>query len=229
MRAPIGIVFAAKTGRVSGSVPAFVMAPDQRRDGAGERDCVDDLGAHLRVDLHLLALVRAERSRLREDVLGHRELADVVKERGRLDRLGVTLRQREAAREAGGIVLHALDVHAARGVLGLNRARQHLGAFTMELRPIGNAPLFVGDAIEVDAVRAVRQAQRQEGEARFPLPDPLPHFDGDPRGHRAHDIARDAPEEVVVPDLEHRPPVRKRKRRRDRRRVHEEVRHRRAH
>ena len=77
----------------------------------------------------------------------------------------------------------------------------------MELRPLGNAPLFLGDAIEVDAVGAVRQAQRQEGEARLPIARPLPHFDGDAGGDRADDVARDAPEEVVVPDAEHAPPV----------------------
>src|SRR4029453_13520008 len=116
-----GDIVAAQTGRVSSSVPALVMASDQRRDRAGEGDRFDDFGADLRVDLHLLPLVSGERSGLREDMLGYRELTDVMEERGRLHRLRITLRQIEAAREAGGVVLHALDVRAARGVLRLNR------------------------------------------------------------------------------------------------------------
>ena len=79
-------------------------------------------------------------------MLGHRQLADVVQQRRRLDRLRVEFGEVEVARQRRGVVLHALDVRGCRRVLGLNRARQHLGALAMELRPLRDAPLFVGDA-----------------------------------------------------------------------------------
>src|SRR2546422_3820529 len=41
----------------------------------------DDLSAHLRVDADFLELFLRQRARLRQDVLGDRELADVVQQR----------------------------------------------------------------------------------------------------------------------------------------------------
>ena len=119
-------------------------------------------------------------------MLGNRKLADVVQERGRLDGLRVRLGQLEAAGQVRRVVLHPLDVPGSAAVLRLNRARQHLGAFTVELRPLGNPPLLVGDPFEIDPVGAIRQAQRKEREPRLPVPGPLPDFDGDAGGHRAN-------------------------------------------
>ena len=80
-RAPSGISSPFRP-QDSPAVPALVMAQDQRRDRIGKRDRRDDVGADLRDDADLLELLRGERPRLREDVLGHGQLADVVQQRG---------------------------------------------------------------------------------------------------------------------------------------------------
>ena len=67
------------------------MAENQRRHRIGERHRRDDLGADLRMDPDLLELFLRERARLREDVLGDGELADVVQQRRRLDALDFCL------------------------------------------------------------------------------------------------------------------------------------------
>ena len=83
----------AEAHRISRPIPALVMTSDDGSHGARKRDGLDDLGADLRVNLHLLALVRGQRAWLREDVLGNRKLADVVQERGDLDGVRVRLGQ----------------------------------------------------------------------------------------------------------------------------------------
>ena len=87
-------VLAAQAERVAGAVPALVVAEHQRRHGVRERDVLDDLEAHLRVDLHLPELLVGQRTGLREDVLGHGELADVVEHGGRRDALDLFVRAR---------------------------------------------------------------------------------------------------------------------------------------
>ena len=71
---------ALEPGRISLAVPALVVAVDDRRDRIGKRHGRDDLGAYLRMHLHPLEFLVGQRSGLRQDVLGHRELADVVQE-----------------------------------------------------------------------------------------------------------------------------------------------------
>ena len=91
-----GDFVALHAGRVALAVPALVVAQDERRDGIGKRHARDDLGADLRVNPNLLELFLRERARLRENVLGHRQLADVVQQRGRLHALNLVLRHADA-------------------------------------------------------------------------------------------------------------------------------------
>ena len=87
MRAPIGMSVAAHAARIAGAVPVLVMAAHDRHDRIREVDERQDVGADVDVALHLLELGRRQLAGLVEDVLGHRELAGVVQQRRRLDRL----------------------------------------------------------------------------------------------------------------------------------------------
>ena len=222
-------LFSAQAGRIAHAIPALVMAPDERRHRAGERHRAHDLRAHLRVDLHLPPLVRRERAGLGQDVLGNGQLADIVKQRRDLDRLRVQLRELELPRQRGGVVLDPLDVRAAVAVLGLNGAREHLGALQVELRPLRDTPPFFGDAAEIDPVGPVRQAERNERQGRLPVPRLVQHLDGNAGSNAPDHVARDAPQEVVVPHAEDAAARRQRECRRDRERVDEEISHRRRH
>ena len=85
-------LLARETLRIALAVPPFVMAEDQRRHRIGERHRGDDLRADLRVNADLLELLLRQRSGLRQDVLGHRQLADVVQQRRGLDALNLVRR-----------------------------------------------------------------------------------------------------------------------------------------
>ena len=92
--------------------------------GYGNGTRADDLGADLRVDADLLELFLRQRPRLRQDVLGHGELADVVQQRRGLDALDLVVRHAERLREPRGVDLHAADVRLRRLILGVDRERQ---------------------------------------------------------------------------------------------------------
>ena len=69
------------------AVPPLVMAQNQRRYRIRERDGADDIRADFRMGADLLELLGRERTRLRQDVFGDGQLADVVQQRGGLDAL----------------------------------------------------------------------------------------------------------------------------------------------
>src|SRR5690606_6034682 len=83
------------------AVPALVVTQDQWRNGIRERNGADDLGPDLRMRADLLELLARERSRLREDVLGHRQLADVVQQCRGFHTLDVVFRHPQLACQRG--------------------------------------------------------------------------------------------------------------------------------
>ena len=168
------------------------MTADERSDRTGKRHRADDLGADLRVHLHLLPLVRRQRAGFGQDVLGHREFPDVMQQRRDLDRLSIELRQLEPARQCRRVILDPLDMTTAALVLRLNRPCEHLRALAVQMRPLRHAPLLLRNPSEVDAIGSIGQAQRNEGERRLPLSRPLEHLDGDAGSDRSDDVAVDA-------------------------------------
>ena len=167
----------------------------------------------------LLELLGRQRPRLREDVLGHGQLADVVQQRGRLDALDFVLAHPEAARERGGVELHAADVQLRGLVLRVDRERQRFDRRQVQVRHLLRVPALVLDAPEIDLVAVVRQIQRrQRGTRRAPSTAAAAVVIQRRRRRRrqgADEVARRAPEEVLVPDLEERLLHRQRDRRRD--------------
>ena len=73
-------LLALEAVRIPLAVPTLVVRQYERRHRVREGDGADDLRANLRVDLHLQELLLGEGTRLREDVFGNRELADVVQQ-----------------------------------------------------------------------------------------------------------------------------------------------------
>ena len=105
--------FAREALRIALAVPSFVVAEDERRDRIRERHGGDDFRPDLRVNPDLLKLLLRQRARLRQDVLGDGELADVVQQRRGLDALDFVRRQARRLRQPGGVDLHAPDVRCA--------------------------------------------------------------------------------------------------------------------
>ena len=132
--------------------------------GYGKRHAADDLGADLRMNADLLELLLRQRARLRQDVLGHGELADVVEQRRGLDALDLVLRHAERAREAGGVHLHAADVALRRLILRVDGERQRFDRGQVQIGDLLHVPLLILDAAEIDLVGPVgrgRAARRR--------------------------------------------------------------------
>ena len=200
MRAPRGISSAAEPGWIPLAVPALVVAEDERRHRIGKRHPADDLGADLRVDADLLELFLGERPRLRQDVLGHGELADVVQERRGLDTLDVGAGHAERAGQASGVHLDAPDVALRRLILGVDGQRERFDGGQVQVGHLPDVSLLILNAPEIDLVGPVRQVQRRRREQRHRVALTV----DDPRRNRrragADEVARRAPEEVIAPD-----------------------------
>ena len=149
-----GDVFAFQAGRIAAAVPALVVTQDERGDRIGKRYGRDDVGTDLRMGLDLLEFLRRERSRLCEDVVRHRELADVVEECSRLHGLDLDLGHAHLPRHGGRINLHAADVVLRRAVFGVDRTRKRLDRGQMQLGYLLDVPALVVEPRQKDKVRA---------------------------------------------------------------------------
>ena len=212
MRAPSGISSPLQARGIALAVPALVVAQDQRRHRIRERHRADDVGADLRMRANLLELFGRQRTRLRQDVLGHRELADVVQQRRGLHALDLVLGHAERARDRGRVELHAADVRLRGLILGVDGQRQRFDRREVQIRHLANVTLLVVDAAEIDLVGAVGEVERRRQQHR----EPVRMIEDHPRRQRgdagADEVARRAPEEVLVPDLQDRLPRRERDR-----------------
>ena len=180
-------------------VPAFMMAEDQRRDRIGERHCRDDLRPDLRMDADFLEFLLCERARLRQHVLGHGELADVVQQRGGLDALNLVRRQSRRSRQAGRIHLYPPDVRLRRLILGVDGAGQRFDGREMQIRGLLDVPLLVLDAAHVDLIGAVGQIDRRERQRRHPVARLRDDPDGEGGAAGADKVARRAPQKGLAP------------------------------
>ena len=209
-------VFTADALRIALAIPPFVMAQDEGRNRIGERHGGDNLGADLRMNPDLLELLLGERPGLRQDVLRHGELADVVKQRRRLDALDVLFRESDGFREPGRVRLHAADVRLRRLVLGVDRASQRFDRGEVKIRGLLHVPLLIFDAAHVDLVGVIRQVERRKEERHQPPVRRVRHEGrGRLRRQRADEVARRAPQEIRLPHRPHALPLRERDGRRN--------------
>ena len=217
-------LFALEAARVSLSIPPFVMAEDQRRHRIGKRHAADDFRADLRVDADLLELLLRQRTRLRQDVLGHGQLADVVEQRRGLDALNLVLGHAERACEAGRVHLHAADVALRRLILRVDGERQRFDGRQVQVGHLLHVPLLILDAAHVDLVGPVNQIDRGGREQRHPVAAAFDDGRRDGCGAGAEEVARRAPQEVLVPHAPERLLRRQADRGGDERRVEHEIR-----
>src|SRR3990172_949351 len=107
---------------VAAAVVVLVVVGDYRRGGRQVGEAAGDPGAHLRVPLDHRPLVLAEAAGLLQDVVRHGELADVVEERGPLDKLLLPYAQPHLRGDLGRVPGGACEV--AGGGAGLSFQRR---------------------------------------------------------------------------------------------------------
>ena len=163
-------VIALQPLRIALAIPSLVVAEDERRHRVRERHRADDLGADLRVNANLLELFLGERTRLREDVLGHGQLADVVEQRRGLDALNLVVGHAQRAGQPGGVDLHAADVRLRGLILGVDGERQRLDRGQMQVGHLLDVPALVVDPAQVDLVGAVGEVERGNRQEASQIP-----------------------------------------------------------
>ena len=133
------------------------------RDRIGERDALQDFGAHQRVDLHLLEFFRGQAPGLVDDVFGNRQLADVVQQRSRAQRFDFGFGKSQFLRDLNREYAHALQVLVRGVVLGFDGQRKGLdGAQVQRGDLFGVAffdfdlPLFRRQLGEIEMIRSDR-------------------------------------------------------------------------
>ena len=172
MRAPIGIASPSDAVRVATAVPILMVMADDRHDRIREVDRRKNLGADRRMELHLLEFGRRELAGLVQDVLGDGDLAGIVQQRRRFDRLEQRfVGDLEFARERHRGDLDAADVAVRDFVLGIDGGCERLDGRQIEAVERGDMPLGVFRAperrlqgeVEDDQHRRDEQERRQAG------------------------------------------------------------------
>jgi len=106
---------------IAGSVPLFVVGAHDRNHGIREANSFENFRSHHRVNLHLLEFFGSQPARLRDDVFGNCQLADIVQQRGRVQSFQLRAFHAQFLGNLDGINSHALQVRMRGLVFGLNR------------------------------------------------------------------------------------------------------------
>ena len=196
-------VVASQARRVAAAVPALVVREDQRCHRVRERHRLQDLRSHPGMDLQPLELFVRQRALLRQDMLGDRQVADVVQQRRGSDPAHRVFTHPDGARETFTVGLHQLQEVARREVLGVDGEGQRFDDCQLQFGHLPHLPLFFGDALRVHPVAAIRDVG---GNGEDPDPERAALIRDDDREHGdegAYVVRRGAPEEIPLPDPQH--------------------------
>ena len=161
---PDGNLFASEAVRVSRAVPLLVMGPHDRGHRIGEAHALQNLGSHDRVNLHLVELFRRQLAGLRDDVLRHRQLSDVVQQGGRLQSLQFGFGEIQRGSQFPRVDLDSLQMVVRGVILGLDRQRQRLDGSEVQGRDFLGVFRFRLQPIQIQPVGTVDQIDHRAGE-----------------------------------------------------------------
>ncbi len=187
--------------RISSAIPALVMRPHDGSHRVGKAHALQNFGAHHRVDLHLLELFAGQLSGFRDDVLGHRQLSDVVQHRGRAQRFQLRFVQAQFLAHLHRVDLHALQMIVRGVILGLDGQRESFDGSQVQRRHLLGVLLLVLHPAQIEVIGAVDQIYDGDGQQRG-LPAEM-SIDGAGRAHdqRAQQIIGERPDVAFAPDV----------------------------
>ena len=158
----MGISAPLKSQRISGTVPLFVVGADDGDDRIREANAFQNLGADQRMNLHLLELFGRKASRLRDDVLGHGEFADVMQQRGGMQSFQFRAGHAEFLADFDGVDADALQVFVGSVILGFDGEREGLDRAEMEVGHLFHVALLVFELAQIEPVRTVNQVDHRQ-------------------------------------------------------------------
>ena len=147
------------------------MRPHDRHHRIGKADPLQDLRPHQRVDFHLFKFFRRQPSRLRDDVLGHGQLADVMQQRRGMQGFHFARAHTQFFGHFDGIHPHPLQVVVRGVVLGFDGQRQRLDGAQVQSRHFFHVALFVFEFSQVQTIRPVNQVNDGNDQKRVSHPN----------------------------------------------------------
>src|ERR1700674_1943398 len=197
-----GYGFAFQAVGISGAVPFFVMGAHDRNNGIRKFNAIQDLRSDDRMDFHFLELFRSEASRLGENVLGDRELTNVVQHRGRANGMQHSVVQPQVLGNLNRINLHAAQMIVGGVILCFNREGECFDSSQMQGRNLLGVLLLRIQTAEVSLVRAVDPINDRENEKRdLPAKQPVDKTDTT-SNQRTQQIIREGPQIAFLPDVD---------------------------
>ena len=201
--------FAFQAVRITRAVPFFVVGADNGHHGIRELDAIQYLRAHDRVNFHFLELFRGEAPRLRENVLGHGELANVVEHRGGANGVQMVRVQAKLLGNLDRVDLHSPQMIVSGVILRFDcQGKRFDGAQVKRGNFLGVLLLRLGvlllrfKAVQVGPVGAVDQINDGEGE-KTELPADQPVDGAHPTSdQRTEQIIREGPQIAFLPDMD---------------------------
>ncbi len=126
-----------------------------RYDRIGEFHAVQNLGTDDRVDLHFVELDRRQPARFRNDVLRNRQLADVVQQRGRLQRLEFRFGEPQLLGDFHCINPDSPKMMVGSEVFRFDGQRQSFNGSQVQARHVDNVAFLGFETFQILPVRPI--------------------------------------------------------------------------
>ena len=175
------------------------------------------------MDLDALEFLRRQRVGLRQDVLGHGHVADVVQQRRGPDALHLFVGQPGGLGQDAGIVLNLPDVFGRAAGARFDRERERLDRRELDVHRPARLVLLLAQPGHDGVIAAEHEVERHRQHGQPAEPAARRRRGGDRGERRAGQVAGRAPHEVALPDAHDRLARREGDRAGDERRVDEEV------
>ncbi len=208
---------------IAGSVEFFVMGSDDGHNRVRELHPFQNFRAHGRVDLHLLELFGRQAAWFRNNLLGNRQLANVMQQGCGLQSIHLAGLDLELLAHFDGVDADSLQMIVRGLILGLDGQRQRLNGSHVQVGHLFHVPFFVRQFAQVEAVGTVDEVHhRKRQQRRLPVGEAV-----QPAHHshqaRAHQVIGEAPEIALRPYLAQRPALGQRDHRRHRKCIGDKV------
>ncbi len=148
---------------ITSAVPSFVMVSDHRHNRIREADSLQYLRAYDGVHLHLVEFGGRQSAGFVENIVGHRELAYVVHQSARPQRLDFGLGQTEEASQPSGVNLDPPDVLVRNLVFRVNGYRQRFYRSEVKIGHLLGVLNRGLDFVQVDLIGQIRRSQNRYG------------------------------------------------------------------
>ena len=187
--------------RIARAIPLLVVRAHNRHDRIWETHPLQNFRPHDRVNLHFFEFFRGQPARFGNDVLRDRQFANIVQQRGCVQRLHFWGADLQFFGDFDGVHPNSLQMIVSGVIFGLNRQGQRFDGSQVEVGHLLYVPLLVFEFAQIEPVGAIDQVNNGNDQQRsFPSKSPV-----EPAKHAcecsSHQVVRKRPEVAIHPNL----------------------------